>query len=365
MRLILVLLNHFRMRYIFLLSMLALHAFAGFSQKNDDQRLIIITTDGYRWQELFSGMDSAIANRKEYNHGDSLDIFQAYWDADPARRREKLMPFFWSELVAKGQLYGNRALGSQVDVANPYWFSYPGYSELLTGQVDTAVNSNDYKPNPNTNILEYFNNKPAYKNRVIAFGAWGAFDRILNEQRSGFPVINAFDEYKPLQSDPQMKLIADMLRDSYKPFGMGEAQDVFTHYQAYRYLVTKKPKVLYISYGETDEFAHHGDYKSYLDAAHQLDAWIRQIWNFVQSDPDYKGRTTLLITTDHGRGDAVKSEWTSHGQKIADCHSIWYALLGAHVKPMGEVRNSGQTYQKDLIHIVSRLMGESFKSEKK
>lgn len=353
------------MRYILLAALLLLQVLPGFSQRNQEQRLIIITTDGYRWQELFSGMDSAIANRKEYNHGDSLEIFQQYWDADPARRREKLMPFVWSELIAKGQLYGNRELGSKVDVANPYWFSYPGYSELLTGQVDTAVNSNEYKPNPNTNVLEYFNNKTAYKGKVIAFGAWGAFDRILNEQRSGFPVVNAFDEYKSLQSDPQMKLIADMLKDSYKPFGMSEALDVFTHYQAYRYLVTKKPKVLYISYGETDEFAHHGDYKSYLNSAHQLDAWIRQIWNFVQTDPEYKGKTTLLITTDHGRGDAVKSEWTSHGQKIQDCHSIWYALLGPNVKPMGEVHNSGQTYQKDLIHIATRLMGESFTSEKK
>jgi hypothetical protein len=88
------------------------------------------------------------------------------------------MPFLWGEVLKKGQIHGNRDKGSMVNVSNPYWFSYPGYSELTTGQVDTAVNSNEYKPNPNTNFFEYLNTLPSYKNKVVAFGAWGAFDRI-------------------------------------------------------------------------------------------------------------------------------------------------------------------------------------------
>jgi hypothetical protein len=31
------------------------------------ENIIIITTDGLRWQEVFTGMDSAIANNKLYN----------------------------------------------------------------------------------------------------------------------------------------------------------------------------------------------------------------------------------------------------------------------------------------------------------
>lgn len=65
------------------------------------------------------------------------------------------MPFFWGTLAKQGQIYGNRALDNKVDNANPYWFSYPGYSEILTGHVDTLINSNDYPPNPHTNILEF------------------------------------------------------------------------------------------------------------------------------------------------------------------------------------------------------------------
>ena len=141
------------------------------AQQTNDHRVIVIMTDGFRWQEVFGGMDSSIVKVKRFHHGDSAAIVSKYWSADVATRRAKLLPFFWNTIAKKGQLHGNRTIGSLVNVANPYWFSYPGYSELLTGQVDTAVNSNDYKANPNTNFFEYLNGLPAYKGSVAAFGA--------------------------------------------------------------------------------------------------------------------------------------------------------------------------------------------------
>lgn len=335
------------------------------AQKADEHRVIVIMTDGFRWQEVFGGMDSSIVKVKRFHRGDSARIVKEYWAADVASRREKLMPFFWNTIAKKGQLHGNRALGSLVNVSNPYWFSYPGYSELLTGQVDTAVNSNEYKPNPNTNFFEHLNGLPAYKGSVAAFGAWDAFDRILNEKRAGFPVINAFDSYQSYVRTQDSDLLSRMAKDSFRAFGDAEILDGFMHYQAMDYLKNKKPKAMFISYGETDEFAHEGHYGHYLNAAHQFDAWLAEIWNFVESDPLYKGKTTLLITTDHGRGDKIKAQWTSHGDKVKDCHEIWYAMLGAKVPVLGEVNTTEQVYQKELIHKLSRLMGFDFQSEKK
>ena len=339
-------------------------SFSLFAQQSNDHRVIVIMTDGFRWQEVFGGMDSSIVKVKRFHHGDSAVIVSKYWSADVATRRSKLLPFFWNTIVKKGQIHGNRAKGSKVDVANPYWFSYPGYSELLTGQVDTAVNSNDYRANPNTNFFEYLNGLPAYKGSVAAFGAWDAFDRILNEKRAGFPVVNAFDSYKSYVSTQASSLLSDMAKDSFRAFGDAEILDGFMHFQAMDYLKNKKPKAMFISYGETDEFAHEGHYGHYLNAAHQFDAWLADIWNFVESDPLYKGKTTILITTDHGRGDAVKSEWTSHGEKVKDCHSIWFAMLGAKVPVLGEVKSSEQIYQRELIHQVSDIMGLKFSSQR-
>lgn len=335
------------------------------AQDSKDHRVIVIMTDGFRWQEVFGGMDSSIVKVKRFHHGDSARLVKQYWAPDAETRREKLLPFFWNTIAKKGQIHGNRVKGSFVNVANPYWFSYPGYSELLTGQVDTAVNSNDYKPNPNTNFFEYLNGLRAYKGSVAAFGAWDAFDRILNEKRAGFPVVNAYDSYVEYVKTPASDLLSRMTKDSFRAFGDAEVLDGYMHYQAMDYLKNKKPKAMFISYGETDEFAHEGHYGHYLNSAHQFDAWLAEIWNFVQSDPLYAGNTTLLITTDHGRGDVIKSQWTSHGEKVKDCHEIWYAMLGAKVPAMGEVKSTEQVYQRELIHQVSTLMGLNFQSVKK
>ncbi len=327
------------------------------------ENIIIITTDGLRWQEVFAGMDSAIANNKKFNQDDSAAIFKKYWAGNGDERRKKLLPFLWSTIEQNGQVYGNRNLGNKIDNANRYWFSYPGYNEIFTGYPDTAINSNSYQANPHTTLLEFLNRQPKYKNKVAAFGAWDAFDRILNEERGKFPVYSAFDLTGGINPTTTEKTINSLLKDSYKPFGEAECLDVFTHYGALNYLQTKKPKVLYISYGETDEWAHSGQYRDYLNAANMVDKWIQDIWNFVQSDPFYKNKTAIFITTDHGRGDAVKEEWTSHNSKIKDSYQIWMVAMGPGIKPKGEVKNNQQLYQKQFAQTMAAILGLKFTAE--
>jgi hypothetical protein len=338
--------------------------FASFlSQAQKTENIIIITTDGFRWQEVFKGMDPAIANDKKFNQGDSTYIYKKYSASTSDAARKKLMPFLWSEIASKGQIYGNRELGNKVDVANPYWFSYPGYSEIMTGNVDVNVNSNHYKANPNSNVLAFLNQQSKLNGKTAAFGAWDAFDRILNEEKSGFPVIAAFDNVGGNKPTASQKLLNDMRNNSYMPFHEEECLDVFTHYQAMDELKTKKPKVLYVAYGETDEWAHHSQYKSYLDAANQVDKWIKEIWDFVQNDPQYKNKTTLLITVDHGRGDKIKSQWTDHGSNVAGASQIWFAIMGPEIAGKGEIKTESQLYQKQFAQTIAKIMGYSFTAE--
>ncbi len=127
-------------------------------------------------------------------------------------------------------------------------------------------------------------------------------------------------------------------------------------------LKTRKSKVLYISYGETDEWAHGGKYSYYLDAAHQFDAWVKEIWDFVQADPQYKNKTTLFITTDHGRGDIIKEKWTTHGKAIEDADQIWCAILGPNTPATGEMKTASQVYQKQFAQTIAKIMGYTFKA---
>lgn len=337
-----------------------LFSFAPILAQQKIENLIIVTTDGLRWQEVFKGLDSSLANNKDYNERDSAFIYKNYSGSTAQESRAKLMPFLWGTIAQQGQLYGNRVLGNDVNVANPYWFSYPGYNEIFTGFPDTAINSNDYPKNPNINVLEFIQQQPAYKNKVAAFAAWSAIDRILNKERCGFPVAAAFDRYGGNNPSEKEKLLNTMLDDSFKPWNDDESLDVFTHYAAMEYLTTQNPKVLYISYGETDDWAHAGLYRSYLNSAHQVDAWLKDLWAYVQNKPRYRNKTALLITVDHGRGE--NKQWTSHGKKIKGSDQIWFGIIGPGIASKGEVKQKGQLYQKQLAQTVAALLGMKFEA---
>ncbi|MDP5121314.1 MAG: phosphoglyceromutase, partial [Spirosomaceae bacterium] len=94
-------------------------SFSVHSQKTEN--VFVIMTDGLRWQEVFSGADSVLLNDENYT--ENIDKTSAkFWDSSPRNRREKLMPFLWSEITADGQIYGNRNHGNYVDIKNPYGF---------------------------------------------------------------------------------------------------------------------------------------------------------------------------------------------------------------------------------------------------
>jgi len=99
------------------------------------ENVFLITLDGLRWQELFTGADSALIDNKDYVHNVD-ELKSLFWANTTKQRRQKLMPFFWSTIASEGQIYGNRNLGNFVNCSNRHWFSYPGYSEILCGFAD-------------------------------------------------------------------------------------------------------------------------------------------------------------------------------------------------------------------------------------
>ena len=320
------------------------------------ENVVIVTLDGMRWQEIFKGVDSVLIVNKKFT-GDYEQVVKNFWSNDVNERRKKLFPFLWTTVAQQGQLHGNRTKGSNINNANPYWFSYPGYNEIFTGYPDTAVNSNDKIPNKNENVLEFINKQKGYTGKVAAFATWDCFPYILNKWRSNIYVNSGIDTFN--FSSPSFQLLNDMQFLSAKPIDV--RLDVNTYLAAKTYLKEYKPKVLYVAFDETDDFAHAGMYDQYLKSAHAEDAMIADLWNTLQSMPEYKDKTTLIITTDHGRGDVVKEEWTSHGDKIKDASEIWLAAIGPNIKAAGEVTTAEQLYQRQIATTIAALLGFDFK----
>ena len=117
-------------------------------------KLFIITLDGFRWEEVFKGADSLLITDPSLNTDTTISKAM-YWEEDHLARRKRLLPFLWNVIGRQGKIYGNRDFDNKVNVANPYALSYPGYSEILTGSVDYSIWRNEKRKNHNLNILEY------------------------------------------------------------------------------------------------------------------------------------------------------------------------------------------------------------------
>jgi len=325
------------------------------------ENIVVVTMDGLRWQEVFSGADSLLTFDTTAIYSEGY-IQKKFWHSSPEERRKKLMPFFWTELVKKGVLLGNRNYGNYVNNANPFWFSYPGYNEIFTGFADTSVNSNDKIPNKNENVFEYLNKLPEYKGKTAVFGSWDVSASIFNEGRSGLMVNDGFRNVEGKLTERQ-KLFNQQQHEMPNLFHDGERLDVATFNIAFEYMKVNKPKLIYFGLGDADEFAHAGQYEYYLDAAQNLDGWIKQLWDYIQSTPGYANKTTLLITTDHGRGSSVDGNWKHHGSKIDGASEMWIAAIGPYVKANGESKTKAQFYQGQVAATIATLLGKEFKTD--
>ncbi|HEV8284049.1 MAG TPA: alkaline phosphatase family protein [Chitinophagaceae bacterium] len=321
--------------------------------------LFIITIDGFRWQEIFTGADSTLINNENFTP-DTATMKMMYWASTVEERRKKLLSFFWNVLAKKGQVYGNRNFNNRVNVSNIYSISYPGYNEMFTGQANINISSNDKRLNPNRNVLEYLNQQPAYKGDVVAFTSWNVFPYILNRERSGVKMNSG---YENMEEDNAVQSLVNKVQMDGVYNKTETRQDELTFITAKEYIRKFQPSIVYLSFGETDELSHHGRYDLYLEKAAQIDRMLAELWHWVQSNPRYKDNTTFIVTTDHGRGKS-SSKWSSHGLFVNGSSQTWLALIGPNITPLGEIKNEEQIYQKQIAQTIAHLVGENFQSGK-
>ena len=323
------------------------------------RNVFLITTDGLRWQEVFTGAEESLLNKTNGNVKDIEALKKSFWHDTPAARRQALLPFLWNQVAAKGQMYGNRPKGSDAHITNTRRFSYPGYNEFLTGAADDArIDSNNKIPNPNTNVFEWLNMRRGFAGKVAAVVNWDVIPWILNAERSRLPVWTGLPlppNAVSVQVAPELEqLIADTT-----PHWGNVIFDSFTARAAVDYVKEKKPRALYVAFGETDEWAHEGRYDQYLRAAHHVDRYIQRLWETVQAMPAYRNKTSFVITTDHGRGSGPRA-WRDHNKDVNGAEHVWIAVIGPDTPPLGERTNCAPVAQAQIAATVAALLGQDY-----
>ena len=330
------------------------------AQSAKTRNVVLIVSDGFRWQEVFNGADETLLNEANGGIWDKEeDLRREFWRADAGERRRALLPFLWNTVAVRGQIFGNQALGSIARVTNGLAFSYPGYNEMLTGHPDARIDSNEYGPNPNVSVLEWLNTLPELHGKVSVHASWATFKDILNVSRSHLPLQAGWDLPYRGTLTPRQELL-NRLYQSITRLDDEDVYDAFMQVSLLESFDKQQPRVLFVGYGETDNWAHAGRYDLVLHSAHQFDHFVSELWERMQALPAYRNSTTFIITTDHGRGgDPV--EWKEHGIEQQGSENIWIAVLGPDTPPLGERSHTAEVHQAQIAATVAALLGKDFR----
>lgn len=342
------------------LAILAAAARLGAEPPRRTENVVVIVTDGLRWQEVFRGAEAALVSDKPGGVEDVEATKRAFWRDTPRERRQELLPFLWSVVAKEGQIYGNADAGSPAQVENAYRFSYPGYNEIITGAADPRIDKNEFGSNPNVSVFEWLNGMAELSGRVAVIAGWDVFPAIFHRERSHLDMRTGWEPPVSGKTTPRQDLLNTLYRTTTRVFA--EMPFDALHQQALLdYVETRKPRVLFVGYGETDEWAHNGRYDLMLQSARAVDGFIDELWRTMQAMPDYRGKTTFVITTDHGRGDGPEN-WKHHDWNVDGAENIWIAVLGPDTPALGERKSAPRVTQSQIAATAAALLGKDWRS---
>jgi hypothetical protein len=281
--------------------------------------VVLIALDGVRWNDVFHGVEKARAQALGFRAGEVLSARQ-------------LVPNL-SSLADSGMAIGTN--GSGITANGPGFVSLPGYLEMLTG-APTRCLDNDCAPVDRSTIADEMAAEPGTGPLDVAvIASWDRIERAASKSPENL-IVSAGRHHGATRNRLRYDPIADDLfergsKDGPEPGSGDFRRDRSTAAIALHYLRTQRPRFLFIGLGETDELAHKGDYRGYLEALGQADEMIGNVASLLSAYEREGRRTTLIVTTDHGRGP----DFARHGSHAPESGAVWVVAAGAGIPKTG------------------------------
>jgi hypothetical protein len=243
-----------------------------------------------------------------------------------------------------------------VTPTNPLLYSEPGYAEILTGQYQKGLTTFEGVRSPVETFLEYAQRRLGLGPLEVAVvGSWDALHNAASLRPGAFFVNAGYEDVPADVATPRMRVLSDAQYDIMALWEEGRS-DAVTMGVALDYLTTVRPRLIWISLDESDDWAHARRYDRLLDLLQVYDNWLGRLWGAIDSIDGYRGHTTLVMTTDHGRGRTAR-DWVHHGEKTAGSEDIWIAVIGPDAPHRGEASETPTVHQSDVAATILRLLG--------
>jgi hypothetical protein len=216
-----------------------------------------------------------------------ITIDGVMWQDIYGDQGQQLVPYLYSDFVEQGIAVGKI---SPIIASGPVHISLPGYLEITRGHPSTDCQRNDCNPVIDQSILKLFD-------QTAVFSSWSTIERTIPPYY-----------------------------DIYRDTGSGYRFDKETEEAVDLYLCHRTPEFLWVSLGDTDEWAHANERAHYLQALQNADAYIHSL---VERYPN----STFIITTDHGRNKNFMDHGIGH-----DSERVWLMMRGPNVPHKGLVK---------------------------
>lgn len=278
-----------------------------------EPHVILVTVDGVRWQEFFDVEPGSLAAADE----------RPLWAA------------FWRDIAPSARIFGDPRVGDRAEISASRPVSLPVYHSLMAG-FDTGCSNNDCPRIETETLPEALRRRLSLAQEDVAvFASWEPLGRASARRPSDIHLD-----------------VAVTTGPTAPPWSSGR-WDVDTMERGLAHLRQHRPRFLYLALDDVDEWAHRGDVPAYLAAQRRSDAWLTEI-TAVVDELGLTEQTTMVLTTDHGRGTG--SQWRSHS-RIDEARRVFVAIWGAGVARPGPSRREETARHADLRPTIESLFG--------
>ncbi|WP_298770002.1 hypothetical protein [uncultured Shewanella sp.] len=280
--------------------------------------LVLVTIDGLRWNEMIDGANLRLINSPHW----VLDINQVkhdFWTEGKEKRREKIMPFLWQKMVTQGVLIGTgHDYIADIEPKEGDCNLFPAIDACL------AMSSTDTQQD--SDIIQWLKSAFPFGSLSMPFGVrlTPVFFKHIVNQKSSYWKENRFDSKAYYYA----------------------AQSLRAHYQ----------KVTYVSFGATDMYLHEGNYGQYLYAARRIDGYIARLWALLQSLPQYKDNTIMVVVNSH---HLKRVSRTATEKTVKGYYPLWFVAMGPNIRAVGELNEHFPISPADISHLLLILLNKS------
>ena len=253
--------------------------------------VILLMLDGVRWQEVFRTDKTGLI----FKH-----LFQDY--------------------LSEGRIFGNVDKDQAMTVSNSALLSLPAYQSIMSGETQPCSGNGCGRIGAETFQERAVTELKLDRTQVATIASW---DKIPNavEHVEGATFVNAaYDKLSDGTADAEFDAINEAQVKDPAPWD-GARFDRYTWAHSMHFLKKHHPRFMFISFDDSDEWGHKNEWENYLSSLRQYDDWIHELIQTLKGMGEYGAHTTLIITTDHGRGD--DSMWGQHGWPWPESKYIW------------------------------------------